>query len=217
MTGPSSFVTLVHGLGGTAATMAPLATALGAPTTCPTLPGHGTTSDELERVTWGAWVSAVRAASSPVLVGQSLGALLALAVADVDPSIDLVVALSTPTVDDDVLDGIEWQIGRGHRQFETALAAGEPGYPHVPLVAVREMVRGALDLRLDDIAADVLVVEGALDDTRDDGALDAFVARLQRRPVGRTVRLTLPRSGHVVSRGPDLDELVAAIREMRHR
>ena len=51
--------------------------------------------------------------AATVIVGQSLGAALALAVAG-EGGCAAVVAISTPAPDPDALDGLEWRRSRGH-------------------------------------------------------------------------------------------------------
>jgi carboxylesterase len=197
---------LVHGLGGTAATMAPLATelaALGHDVATLTLPGHGTEPAALTEVGWEEWLEAVTAAAAlhqaRVIVGQSLGAALALAMA-ADGGCAAVVAISTPAADPDALDGLEWRRSRGHEWVDGApLAEGEEGYDRLPIAALVAMTKGVADTELGRVTVPVLLVAGALDDTADPAVADVVAGAL----AGPVQRLVLARSGHVASLGPE--------------
>ena len=208
-------VAVVHGLGGTAATMQPVAdalSALGDEVVAVTLPGHGTTAEDLVGVTWADWVGAVRAAAAgaDVVIGQSLGATLALAVAADGAELSLVVAINPPYADEDGLEGLEWRQSRGHEWVDGApLEEGEAGYDRLPIGALLEMVRGVLSVNLGAVRCPVLLVRGALDDSADPFALDALAAALG----GSVTRLDLPASGHVASLGPDVPQLARAVHD----
>ena len=203
---------LVHGLGGSAATMAPLAdalTAAGHEVLAVTLPGHGTDPEDLVGVGWSDWLAAVPHAE--VLVGQSMGATLALTVAAVNHHVRLVVAINPPVADEDVLDGLQWRQSRGHDWVDGPdLADGEVGYTRFPITALIEMVEGVHALDLDAVTTPVLLVRGALDDSVDPMSFDVIAENLG----GPVVRLTLPDSGHVATLGPDIPQLAAAILEL---
>ncbi len=202
---------LVHGLGGTADTMTPLALALealGHTTRCITLPGHGTSPEDLLGVGWADWLAAVPVAE--VLVGQSLGASLALAAAATRPEVRAVVAINPIVADPDALEGLEWRRDRGLDWMPGApLAQGEVGYDRLPIAALIEMVAGVSALDLATVTAPVLLVTGALDDTVDPPALDASIAHVR----GPVTRLRLANSGHVATLGPERALLAEAIDE----
>lgn len=202
-------VTLVHGLGGTAATMAPLARLLeraGLTTACVTLPGHGTEPTDLERVGWSDWLDAVPA--SRVLVGQSMGAALVLGRASLDERVVGVVAINAPAPDLDALEGLERLRSRGNDHLDAPpLAAGEVGYERLPITAVVSMVEGIATVDLGAVRAHTVLVTGALDDVVDPASADIVAEQLG----GRVDRLVLSRSGHVVTHGPELDALAAAV------
>jgi len=202
---------LVHGLGGTAATMAPLADALvaaGHEVRTVTL-RHGTDPEDLVGVGWSDWLAAVPHAE--VLIGQSMGATLALTVAAVNHHVRLVVAINPPVADEDALDGLEWRRSRGHDWVDGPdLADGEAGYTRFPITALIEMVEGVHALDLDAVTTPVLLVRGALDDSVDPMSFDVIAENLG----GPVVRLTLPSSGHVATFGPDIPQLTAAILEL---
>lgn len=202
-------IALVHGLGGTGATMDPLADLLtSAGHTCltVTLPGHGTTPDDLARVTWAEWVAAIPDAD--VVVGQSMGGALALAVASTRPSVLGVVAINTPAPDPDTLDGLEWRRSRGHDWIDgPPLADGEAGYTHLPIGALLKMARGVLDTDLAAVTVPVLLVNSAGDEIVDPAGADTIASAVG----GPVTRLVLANSGHVATFGPDRSDLAAAI------
>ena len=202
---------VIHGLGGTGATVQPLADLLSAgghQVQVVTLPGHGTDPEDLVGVGWSEWLAAVPHAE--VLVGQSMGASLALTVAAVNPHIRLVVAINPPMADEDALEGLQWRQSRGHDWVDgPELAEGESGYTRLPITALIEMVEGVHAIDLDAVAVPVLLVHGALDESTDEMSLDVVAENLG----GPVMRLVLPNSGHVATLGPDLPLLVATIGE----
>lgn len=204
-------VLLLHGLGGTGATMQPLAdglSAAGHTVHAPTLPGHGTIAEELDTAGWADWVSAAQAWTADVIVGQSMGASLALAVAALG-GCRAVVAINPPAPDPDAVDGLEWRQSRGHDWVDgPTLADGEVGYTRLPITALLAMSNGVLATDLSDVTCPVLLVSSALDDVVDPAGADVIVAGIS----GRVSRLTLPNSGHVATLGPDVVALLAAVR-----
>ena len=75
----------------------------------PTLPGHGGEPDDLIGVDWETWLAAAREwpADGPadIVVGQSMGALLAFALA-AEGRAGAVVAINPPAPDPDAIDGM---------------------------------------------------------------------------------------------------------------
>lgn len=210
-------VLLLHGLGGTARTMAPIADGLAArghEVHSPTLPGHGTEPEALAGVTWSDWLDTARAAAVAtadrpvdVIVGQSLGGSLALALA-AEGCCRAVVAINPPGPDPDAVDGLEWRLSRGHDMVEgPPLAPGEEGYTQLPLPALLEMATGVLATDLTSVTVPVLLITGALDDVADPAAADALAAAIG----GPVVRLVLQHSGHVATLGPEQATLIDAI------
>ena len=206
-------VGLVHGLGGTAGTMhriAEMLTTRGHTCTAVTLPGHGSSPDDLLAVGWSDWVAAVPVAE--MLVGQSMGASLCLAAAstrkDVRSTVRAVVAINAPAPDPDAVEGLEWRRSRGHEWLEAPpLAEGEAGYDRLPMHALLEMTNGVLATDFAGITVPVLLVNSALDDVVDPWSAEVIAPLLG----GPVERLVLPRSGHVATLGPDLDLLVDAV------
>ena len=205
-------ILLLHGLGGTGATMRPLVrdlNALGHTTNAPTLPGHGTQASDLGHVGWAQWLDAARQWPADVIVGQSMGASLALAVA-ASGGCSAVVAINPPAPDPDAVDGLEWRQSRGHDWVDgPPLAEGEVGYSRIPISALLTMATGVLATDLHMVKCPVLLVTSALDDVVDPASADIIAASMG----GRVDRLTLAGSGHVATCGPDLDQLLARIAE----
>ncbi|MGB8858940.1 MAG: alpha/beta fold hydrolase [Ilumatobacteraceae bacterium] len=205
-------ILLLHGLGGTAGTMRPVAdglTALGHKVHAPTLPGHGTEPAALQHVGWADWLSAAGQWPADVVVGQSMGGSLALALA-ADDRCRAVVAINPPAPDPDAVDGLEWRQSRGHDWIDgPPLAAGENGYERLPITALLEMAAGTLATDLAAVTAPLLLITSALDDVVDPAGADGVAAAVS----GQVRRLTLHRSGHVATLGPERDELIAAIDE----
>jgi carboxylesterase len=200
---------LVHGLGGTAATMAPLAQLLAAhghDVATVTLPGHGTNPEDLVGIGWSDWLAAVPHAD--VLIGQSMGASLALTVAAVHDHLLGVVAINAPAADPDALEGLEWRHSRGHDWIDGPdLAPGEVGYSRFPVTALIEMVEGSLAIDLAAVDCPLLLVNSAHDDVVDPMTADVIADSV----TGDVTRLTLPNSGHVATMGPDLQLLADAV------
>lgn len=207
-------VLCLHGLGGTGATMWPLVAALSAAghtVLAPTLPGHGGVPDDLLGIDWATWLDAVREwpADGPadVVVGQSMGALLALALA-AEGRARAVVAINPPAPDPDAVDGLEWRRSRGHQWVEVgASSLGEVAYTRVPIDALLAMHGGALAVQLDRVAVPVLIVTSTHDEVVDPGSSDVVAAALG----GPVQRLRLARGGHVASLDVDRERLAAAV------
>lgn len=203
-------ILLLHGLGGTAATMQPVADALAAighDVHAPTLPGHGTDPADLLSVTWAEWLRAAVEWPAEVVVGQSMGGSLALALAALG-ACRAVVAINPPPPDPDALDGLEWQRDRGHEWIDgPPLAEGETGYTRLPITALLQMVEGGLLTDHAAISTPVLLVTSALDEVVDPFSADIVAASV----AGPVTRLRLEHSGHVATLGPEQAVLVAAI------
>ncbi|MFZ9627925.1 MAG: alpha/beta hydrolase [Ilumatobacteraceae bacterium] len=212
-------VLLVHGLGGTTATMTPLADALrrvGIDSSSILLPGHGTSPDHLATVGWDDWLGAVVDAcvaddGVDAIVGQSLGGALALAAAASGAPTAAVVAISTPCPDPDAGDGLEWRLARGHTTIEAVLAEGETGYPTVPLAALLEMARGLLATDLTAVTVPTLLVQGLADDVVDPASVDVLASALERVPVPGPRVIRLADTGHVATMTPRVDDIASSI------
>ncbi len=205
-------VLLLHGLGGTAATMQPLVDSLmgaGHTVHTTTLPGHGTVPEALAGVGWSDWMCAAQEWAADVIIGQSMGASLALAVA-AEGDCRAVVAINPPVPDPDAFDGLEWRQSCGHDWVDgPPLAAGEVGYTRLPIAALLAMTNGVLATDLSAVTCPVLLVTSALDDVVDPAGADIVASGLG----GPATRVALRHSGHVATLGPDLDELLVVVAE----
>ena len=186
------------------------------------LPGHLTTPDDLARTSWAAWLECVRDETAQLrrthefvfLVGMSLGGLLCLRTAQLDP-VDGLVSIGAP------LDlGAPLRLGvpfikhvypmmskrRGSDIRDPAARARHPGYKLMPLAAVEQLIRlqGEVIAHLHELSAPTLVAHGAHDRTanpRDAQRIhDAISSELKEL-------LILPDSGHVVPVDHDWETL----------
>lgn len=209
-------VLCLHGLGGTGATMWPLVGHLSSAhhtAFAPTLPGHGSSPDDLVAVEWGDWLDAAREWDADVVVGQSMGAALALALA-AEGRVRAAVLINPLAPDPDAVDGIEWMISRGHAPVEVGPSGvGEVAYEVMPLEALLAMHTGLLSIELAAVGVPVLVVTSANDEVVDPSSSDVVAAALSA-PVER---LLLSNSGHVASLDVDRDVLARAVVEFVER
>ena len=202
-------VVCLHGMGGTAATMQPLAdrlAAAGLAVQAITLPGHGSDPEHLRDVDWNDWREAIPEAD--VIVGQSMGGSLALDAAARRPGVRAVVAINALAGDPDALEGLEWRRSRGHEWIEdVASVAGEVAYDRLPIEALLAMVEGVLLTDLAAVRQPVLLITSADDDAVDPANSDVIAAGLR----GSVARLSLPVGGHVASLGPAMHAIAEAI------
>ena len=203
-------VLCLHGLGGTGATMWPIVamlSGLGHTVLAPTLPGHGSTPDDLVGVGWDDWLAAARDWPADMVVGQSMGAALALALAAED-RVEAAVLVNPLAPDPDAVDGLEWRLDRGHEWVDVAPSGlGELAYERLPLTALLRMHQGLLGLELAAVRVPVLVATSANDDVVDPHSSDVVAAALG----GRVRRLRLARGGHVATLDADRARLATAV------
>jgi carboxylesterase len=190
--------------------MWPLVAALGSAghtTMAPTLPGHGSVPEDLANVTWAGWVAAASAWPADVVVGQSMGGALALAVAAAG-GCRAVVAINPSPPDPDSVEGLEWRLSRGHQWLEDApVFDGEVAYTRLPLTALLTMAAGVLSIDLAAVVQPVLLVSSAHDEVVDPATAETFAAALG----GPVRRVTLERGGHVATLDADRDRLATAV------
>ena len=206
-------VLCLHGMGGTGATMWPLVGALslaGHDVFAPTLPGHGGTPDELVTIGWAEWVEAAldwpTGGDADVVVGQSMGAALAIAVA-AEGRCQAVVAINPPAPDPDVVDGLEWMQSSGKQWLEVGPSPlGEVAYERLPIEAALSMHRGLLGLNLASVTVPVLIVTSDHDEVVDPAYSDVLASLLG----GPVRRHRLSRGGHVATLDADRDRLADA-------
>lgn len=203
-------VVCLHGLGGTGATMWPIVGHLSSAhhtAFAPTLPGHGGVPDDLIGIGFDQWLDAARDWPADVAVGQSMGAILALALA-AEGRVRAAVVINPLAPDPDAVDGLEWRQSRGTTTIDVGPSAlGEVAYEHLPIEALLAMHTGLLALDLTRVQVPVLVVTSANDDVVDPACSDVVAAALS----GPVERLLLPNGGHVASLDADRDVLGHAI------
>ncbi len=184
-----------------------------------TLPGHGTSVDDLDRTTWKDWAAAVEAAfdeltkrySRVALAGESLGGLLSLYTAARRKDVAAVASLAAPLW----LEGIgkrlvEWtQPGRwlhgrltrvpklgGSDLADKAVKATYPSYPTIPMAALRSLCEfmTVVDGVLPEVTAPTLVLHAHQDHT----APVASAKRIAERMKVERTRL-LDKSYHIIT------------------
>lgn len=218
-------VVVLHGLGGTPHSVLPITAAVhdaGYNTVAPTLPGHGTRPEDLVGLTWQEWLDAVlhvcdelsaRSPAGVVIIGQSMGATLALAAAGERPFVRGVVAINAVVgrPDPDATEHLEYLIARGR----TMQPAGDPdvrdplahdsAYSELALTGLLQLGVGAagVEAGLADITVPVLVVSSDHDQVVDPSTSDAVAAAVG----GPVTRVRLPNSGHVASLDLDRQQL----------
>src|SRR4029078_12388943 len=138
-------VRCLHGLGGTGATMWPIVAACidaGFTTLAPTLPGHGNDPVDPLGIGWEEWIQAARDWEADVVVGQSMGADLALPLA-AEGRCAGVVGINPLAPDPDAIDGLEWRMERGQSWVDVGPSdVGEIAYERLPIERVLAMTEG---------------------------------------------------------------------------
>jgi carboxylesterase len=203
-------VLCLHGMGGTGATMWPLVGALGIAghtVLAPTLPGHGADPADLVGLGWNDWLDAARAWPADVVVGQSMGADLGLAVAAAG-ACRAVVAINPLAGDPDAIDGLEWRRSRGHERVDIdPSTVGEVAHQWLPLEALLAMHIGIAAIDLAAVLVPTLIITSANDDVVDPANSEAVAAALGVR----AQRVTLRHGGHVATLDADRDALCTAV------
>jgi carboxylesterase len=217
-------VVVLHGLGGSPHAVMPITAAVhgaGYSTVSPHLPGHGTTPDDLIGRTWTEWLDAVLEVSDElaartgriVVIGQSLGATLALAAATRRESIIGVAAINALVVapGPDATEHLQHLIGRGR----TMQPAGDPdlrdpdahdsAYPELALSALIELGVGAASVNesMHRIVVPTFIASSAFDGVVDPANSDVIAAAVR----GPVKRLVLANSAHVAALDLDRDRL----------
>lgn len=205
-------VLCLHGLGGTGATMWPVVAACidaGYTTLSPTLPGHGTAPTDLVGVTWQDWVAAASEWPADIVVGQSLGASLALQLA-AEQRCRGVVCINPVAADPDTLEGLHWRQSRGHEWIDVDdFGVDEVAYTRLPIDALVAMMEGVAAIDLATVSQPVLLITSAGQDSIDEPASDAIAAALPSPPR----RIRLERSGHVATLDAQRDVVQRAVVE----
>ncbi len=203
-------VLCLHGLGGTGATMWPLVGHLASAhhtAFAPTLPGHGSDPLDLVGITWDDWLEAAREWDADIVVGQSMGAAVALALA-AEGRVHAAVVINPLAADPDAIDGLEWRRSRGTTMIDVGSSTvGEVAYESLPIEALLAMHEGLATLELTAIEVPVLIVTSANDDVVDPASSDLVASSLG----GPVERLRLAVSGHVATLDSERDAVAHAI------
>jgi carboxylesterase len=222
---------LVHGFASTPPELRRLGEALAAQgfrCHAPSLPGHGTTPEDLERTRWQDWAAAVQDAfntlaaecSEVVVAGQSMGGTLALHLAARDPRVRAVATLAAPIWLPGPLPPLLPILTRVVRWHHTGsdIDLWHPdaveelhSYGIRPTRSINELRRVCAVVRneLAEVRAPVFVLHGERDRTIDPRCAREIAQRLIN---SEAVQLRmLPRSGHAISVDVDREVVNADI------
>lgn len=234
---------LVHGFTATPEELRPLGDALAAAgfrAHAVRLPGHATSVAELAAVGRRDWIATVEAAARAMaadvpqvaLVGLSLGALLALAVAASGRvPVRALVLLGTPLRFADertaMLRFVAWVPGvvgpdrlvrkrRGRDILDEGARARSCAYDAFPLASVVELLRlrAAVKRRLHRVTQPTLVLHGRQDHTAPVANVEELRRRLPARPLEVAV---FERSAHVLTEDTERDAVAARVVEFLAR
>ena len=216
-------VVVIHGFTGSPFSVRGVADAMIAATfdvELPRLPGHGTTVDDMLSTTWSDWSGEVAAARDRaaarvervVLVGQSMGATLALASALDDPSVAGVICVNPATrprsaeeielIDDLIEDGIT--VAPGGSSDIADPDSVDISYEGTPLAPIRSFALDGLapiSDRFGELQMPLRLFSSRVDHVVDPGDGD----HLADTWGGRVERTFLERSFHVATRDHDRD------------
>lgn len=224
-----SGVLLLHGFSGSPLEMTPLAYALtrtGWSVAVARLAGHGTSPDDLARVTWQEWVDSARDAyqelqrrcSRIALVGLSMGGALALYLAATDPPA-AVVTISAPVRVRPLLASATRVASKVMPVVPVLvrLVPRDPDvrpywspYSRIPLVAAAQLEQLLTETRrvLPQVRAPLLVVQGRRDWIIPRDSAQEIVRLAAGAPA---TLLWLQRSGHVATLDRDRAVLADAV------
>ncbi len=204
-------VLCLHGLGGTGATMWPLVAALGQAghvVHAPTLPGHGSAPADLVGVGWSDWLDAALDWPADVVVGQSMGGALALAVAALGAragrSWRSTRRLRIP------MRSTAWSGGSPAATSgleDTPTFPGETAYTRLPTSALLAMASGIGSIDLGAVTCPVLLVSSRHDEVVDPASASVIAAALG----GPVHRVTLEHGSHVATLDADRARLCTAV------
>lgn len=206
-------VLLLHGFGGSPASLRPVAewfAGQGVSVRLPRLPGHGTSLEDLASTRWPAWVDAAEDALASLasrcervaVLGHSMGASLALHVAANRPAEVAALALANPYLRDRRL--LLVPVGRwflkstsaGHTDSRNG--ATDPGrYEHRPLPAIvtlRDFLR-IVDRELPAVRAPIALFTSAVDHEIPAGSAERILTRVSSE---HTERIECPNSYHAL-------------------
>jgi carboxylesterase len=164
-------------------------------TLAPTLPGHGTDPGDLLGLTWTDWIDAARQWPADVVVGQSMGACLALQLA-AEHRCRAVVCINPLAADPDAIDGLAWRQSRGHSWIEVAASQVEEiAYERLPIDALIAMTEGIATIDVASIDRPALLITSVNDEVVNPTSSDVIADALN----GEVRRVYLRHSGHVAT------------------
>ena len=192
------------------------------------LPGHGTSVEDLDRTTWADWADALEDAfdslrlmcGQVVVVGQSLGGLLALHLAAHRPDVAAVASLATPLWLEGLGAKVAGWAARGALRWpaipklvrtdvrDPRVRRENPCYEAIPTRALGELARfmQLVGGELGEVRAPVLVLHGRRDHT----APVACAGRIAERTQAVRLRI-LPRSYHLIAADVERDIVAAEV------
>lgn len=239
-------VLLLHGFSGGPSTFTSLEPALrrlGLTVAVPRLRGHAEESPQgLAGITWADWLAdastalaTLRAAlgagagaenGSVIVVGHSMGALLALLLAAEQPgAIDSLVLVATPLqlgsplAPGRPLGGLVPLLGRLLRRWplpkdyvDAALAASDPSYPWVPMDALLSFLEliGVARRRLPQVKQPALILHSGADQVVDPAAAELLAAAIST-PANLVRTVWFERSGHELFRDVEQAAVIEAV------
>ncbi len=220
-------VLVIHGFTGTPASVRGVAEAFAAAghdVELPRLPGHGTSIDDMLATDWAAWSGEVASALAglsqrverTVLVGQSMGATLALRAALDEPSIAALVCINPATclrdedtmamLDDFLEDGIAVVPGEGSDIADPD--SSDIAYPGTPLAPLRSLMLDGV-APITDRFGELTMPLRLFTSRHDHVVLPSDSVHLAATYGGPVEHTWLERSYHVATRDFDRDLLLA--------
>jgi carboxylesterase len=232
--GPDA-VLLLHGLTGSTFELAPVArrlAAAGMRCLAPVMAGHGDSAGELAGVPWAEWVGKARrdlarleGARRTFVVGSSMGALVACALAHEKPERVSALVLLAPALELRPMGTLAALLGRAPFLREVVIpkrAGSDVGDPEmrrrnpcmdaVPVSAVRELelLEAHVDRLLPDVTAPALVIQGREDHTVTVAGARRLASRIGSGPAPVVI---LERSWHLVGIDVERDRCAEAVAE----
>lgn len=218
-------VVVIHGFTGCPGSVREVADVLAAAgfhIELPRLPGHGTTVEEMLTTEWADWFGSVEHAflqlamrvDNIVVAGQSMGATLALALAQRHTDVRGVICINPLTqprdadtmamIDEYIEDGFPIVPGEGSDIADPE--SSDIAYPGTPLAPLRSLLRDGVGSITDGFPDMVMPLR--LFTSRQDHVVDPADSDYLAANWGGTVQHTwLERSFHVATRDFDRDEV----------
>ncbi len=221
---------LLHGLTASPTEVQPLADHLhrrwpDASISCPLLPGHGTTAQQLSTVRREAWIAVsqselerlARKSDQIVVIGVSMGAVLAAHLAATHSCVRSLAMLSPMFFLKPALRAclpwlrfvVPYKV-KSRASIDNHIAKGLFSYDRYPTRSLMELQRMAnrTFAQLGDIACPVLIAVGKLDRYMTMSTMRKVCARLTASPLEI---VTCEQSGHVLPHEPDAEMLFEKI------